>query len=809
METLWQDLRYGLRILIKRPGFTAVAVVTLALGIGANTAIFTVVNAVLLRPLSYPEPERIMAIWPDRPGSSFQGVSEPKFIFWRDQNQSFEAVAATQGIGSGVNLSGGDEPEFVSGRRVTADFFRVLGVSPVLGRGFTKEEDSPGGERVAILSSELWRRRFGGKPAIVGQAVSLNGEAHTVVGVLPPGFQFASPANVIVPMRTNPASRDEGHNYTVLGRLKSGVTGAQAAEDLKLVFAKFKAAYPRMLWQREEGIRVQPYLESLTAEVRPLLLILLGAVGFVLLIACANVANLQLTRAAARQREMAVRLALGAGWGRIVRQLLTEGVLLALVGGVAGLLLAIWGVNLLTAMIPEGMIPRAVEIGFDRRVLVFTLLTAVVTGLIFALAPALQAVRVDLNHALKEGSGKGATGRGKLRSALVVVEVALSLVLLVGAGLLIRTFSNLLGVDPGFDPHHILTFQVAPNGERYDTTAKQADYFRRALEKIRSLPGVEAAAVTSNLPLGQWLNLGVEIAGRPDSSQSTEVRLVTPEYFRVMKMKLRQGREFTEGDTEAAEPVAIVNEAYVRRNFQNASPMEQRLLIGRTGRQPSKVFQVVGVVNNLKQFGLASSAPATVFIPFVQTPDQVMLTARRFVTMKFAVRTSGDPLSLSAAVRRELLTVDPLLPVTDVRSMEQIVSRSVAFERFNMTLLGVFGAIGLVLAAVGIYGVMSYVVAQQTREIGIRMALGARGSDVLKLVVGHGMLLALIGVIIGLAAAFALTRLMSTLLFRVSATDPMTFATISLLLAGVALVASYIPARRATKVDPMIALRYE
>ncbi|HXG68900.1 MAG TPA: ABC transporter permease [Blastocatellia bacterium] len=809
MQILRQDIRYSARMLMKKPAFTAIAVLTLALGIGANTAIFTIVNAVLLRPLPYPEPERILQLGPDWAGS-FQGVSPPKFIFWREHSQAFEAIAASQPTGAGVNLAGVDEPEFVPGLRVSVDFFRVLGVNPVMGRGFTEAEDSPGGERVAILSDGLWRRRFSADPAILGRTILLNSESFTVVGVMPPDFQFPTPADVIIPMRTNPASREMGHNLQVLARLKPGVTREQAQADLRLVFENFKAAHPQMLWNREEGIRAQPLLDSITASARPLLFILLGAVGFVLLIACANVANLQLTRAAARQKEMAVRIALGANLWRIARQLLTEGVLLALAGGLAGLLLAVWGVDALTTLIPQGLIPRAGDISFDWRVLAFTMTISVLTGLAFALAPAFQAARVDVNSSLKEGGGKGVAGAGraKLRSALVVAEVALSLVLLIGAALLIRSFMELRRVDPGFDPHNILTFQVAPTGERYDTTVEMAEYFQRALERIRSLPGVEAAAVTSNLPLDRWLNLTVEIEGRPNSEQSTEIRLVTAEYFRVMRMNLRQGRTFTEADNAGSEPVAIVNDAYVRRNFKDTDPLGNRLIIQRRGAD-AKSCQIVGVVNDLKQFGLDSPAPPTVFVPLAQTPDPVMRTAMSFVTMKFVVRTANDPLSLSAAAKAEVLKADPQLPVTSLRSMEQILERSLAQGRFNMMLLGIFAAIGLALASIGIYGVMSYAVSQRTNEIGIRMALGAQAGDVLRLILRHGMILAMAGVVIGLAGAYGLTRLMQSLLFGVSATDPATFILISLVLIAAALLACYVPARRATKVDPMVALRHE
>jgi predicted permease len=807
MQTLLQDLRYGGRMLLKKPGFTLIAVITLALGIGANTAIFTVVNAALLRPLSYPEPERIMSLAPDWPNASFRGASEPKFIFWREHSQSFDGVAAMTGIGSGVNLSGGGEPEFVAGVRVSADFFRVLGVNPAVGRGFTKEEDSLNGGRVAVLSDGLWRRRFGADPAIAGKGVSINGDLYTVVGVMPEDFRYGDgQLDVFVPMRVNLASADEGHNYTVLARLKPGVTRQQAQAEVKSVFEQFKASYPKQLWREEIGIRVEPYLASLTAEARPMLLILLGAVSFVLLIACANVANLQLTQATARQKEMALRQALGASRWCLARQSLTEGVLLALIGGGAGLLLATWGMEALTALLPQGLIPRSGEIGFDWRVFAFTLGAAVISGLLFALAPALQAARVDVNRALKEGGGQGSIGgeRGRMRSALVVAEIALAITLLVGAGLLIRTFANLRQVDPGFDPGNVLTFEVAPNGKQYESTAQNADYFSRALERLKNLPGAEAAAVTSNLPLGAWLNLGVGVAGEPDSVASTEFRMITPDFFKVMKMSIRRGRAFNEADSAGAPPAIIVNETYAHRTFPNADPIGQSLTVDGT-----RVYQIAGVVNDVKQFGLGDPAPPTVFVPVAQVDDSLMRVAREFVTMKFVVRASGDPLALGAAVKREMLKVDPSLPLTGMLSLEQIVGRSLAQQRFNSTLLGLFAAIGLLLAAIGVYGVMSYVVTRRTHEIGVRVALGARSGDVLKMVVGRGLALALAGIALGLGASFALTRLMKDFLFGVEPTDPMTFTGIALLLTIVALLACWIPARRAMKVDPMVALRCE
>ncbi|MCS6806173.1 MAG: ABC transporter permease [Acidobacteriota bacterium] len=809
MQTLWQDLRYGARMLLKNPGFTAVAVVTLALGIGANTAIFSVVNAVLLRPLPYPQPERLMVIGRTYTGSDVYPASEPKFLFWRDHNQSFEAMAAVQGIGSGLNLSGEAEPEYVTGIQVSADFFRVLGVSPALGRGFTKEEDSPQGERVVILSDGLWRRRFGQDAGLIGKTVTLNSESYTVVGVLPPGFQFTAPFDVLVPLRLNPASRSEAHNFMVIGRLKPGVTEVQARAEMKLVGEKFRAAYPQAM-APNESVNLMGWQNNLVQEIRPLLLILLGAVSFVLLIACANVAHLQLARASARQKEMAIRLAVGAGGWRLARQLLTEGVLLALAGAAAGLLLAVWAVDALTALMPDGMLPLLGEISFDGRVLAFTLAAAVATGLIFSLAPALHAGRVDVNQSLKEGSTSGRLSpvRGRLRSVLVIAELAVSLVLLIGAALLVRTFANLRGIEPGFDPRHVLTFQVSLSGPSYDTTAKVSDFYRRVLERFRSLPGVEAVAVASTLPLEAQLNLPYSIGGSAEVTGAVQYRMISPDYFRVMKTAVRQGRAFEEGDTAGAESVIIVNEAFARQHFPNTTPLGQRMCVGCGFGDPA-MRTIVGVVSDTKQFNLGAPSPPTVYVPVAQVPDALMLLLRQFTATNFVIRTAGEPLQLSGVVKQEMLKIDPALPLRNVRTMEQLLSHSLALEEFNMSLLGLFAGIGLLLVAIGTYGVVSYSVSQRTHEIAIRMALGAQRWDVLKLVLGQGMILAVIGVGIGLVAALMLTRLLSSLLFGVTPTDPMTFASVSLLLVAVALLACYIPARRATRVDPMVALRYE
>ncbi|MGH9837907.1 MAG: ABC transporter permease [Blastocatellia bacterium] len=811
MQTLIQDLRYGARMLSKKPGFTLIAVITLALGVGANTAIFTVINAVLLRQLPFPQAERLMEVGRDYASVNQVGnVDDPRFVFWREHQQSFEALTAQMGMGAGVNLAGDGIPEFVPAQRVSLDFFRVLGVAPALGRGFTAEEDRDGGAKVAVLSDALWQRRYGADGNLLGKMIALSGQSYTVIGVMPPDFRFTSAADVFTPLSPG-TSGNRGFNLQVLGRLKPGVTPAQARAEMKLVGEQLRATQPRLMG-KQESVNVQPYRDTLTATARPLLWILFGAVSFVLLIACANVANLQLTQAAARRREVAVRMALGAGWRRIARQWLTEGVLLALLGAALGLLLAAWGAELLTRLMPSNLIPRSEEISFDWRVLAFTLAAAVVTGLVFALAPAWQAARVDVNSALKETAGKGAAGAGgkRLRGALVVAEVALALILLAGATLLARTFVNLNQVAPGFDPRNVLTFQMTLTGQRYATVAGVSDFLQRSFEKLRGLPGVEMVAITNTLPLDAQYNFPFELESKPGQITAVQYRTITPDYFRAIGIGLKAGRTVAETDTATADKVVVVNEAFVKQylpesNAQGA--LGQQLYIGKTFgfEQP---WRIAGVVTDAKQFDLASAAPSSVFVPVLQLADaEGKFQGGR--ALKFVLRTAGEPLQLSEAARRTMLEIEPNLPLTRLRSMEQIVARSVAQQRFNMQLLGVFAVLGLLLAAIGIYGVMAYAVAERTPEIGLRMALGAQAGDVLRLVLKHGLALTVLGLGLGLAGALALTRLMKSYLFGVSATDPATFAVVAVFLALVALIACYIPARRATKVDPMIALRCE
>lgn len=805
MRTLLQDLRFGARMLLKNSGFTLIAVITLALGIGATTAIFSVVNSVLLHPLPYPDADRLLMIG-QQYKDGLAGAGEPKFLFWREHCQSFEAMAAYSNYGgAGGNLTGGSEAEFVRGLRVSAEFFRVLGVAPVQGRAFTAVEDTPGAERVAVLGHGLWQRRFGGARDLIGKTVQLNEKPVTVVGIMPPNFRLESNVDLFVPMQAKPTANYDP-NATVIGKLKPGVTLEQAQTELKLVAEKFRATFPRQM-QEGESLGAQSYQELFVGEVRQYLWILLGAVGFLLLIACANVANLQLTRAASRQKEIAVRMALGAKASRVMGQLLTEGVLLSLLGGVAGVLLAAWGTDVLLAVVPEGLLPSVAEIKLDWRVPAFAFVASLATGLLFGLAPAWQARHVDVNKTLKEQSGKGSVVRGRLRGALVVAEVALALVLLIGAGLLARTFANLLNVSPGFDPHNVLTFKVALDGARYAASNDAAAFYRDALERIRHLPGVEAAAITNKLPLDWQFNMPVVLNGDRDQVKSVQFRMISADYFNVMKIPVRQGRAFTEADNAAAQPAAIVNEAFIQRFFAGQNPFAQQLSIGRTLNDSSR--QVIGVVADNKQHGLDRPAAPTVFVPIPQVPDKLMASVRAFTDANFTVRTTVEPHSLTAAIKRELAAIDPSVPLSNVSSMEELTALSIASQRFNMLLLGLFSGLGLLLAGVGIYGVMAYSVSQRTNEIGIRIALGAQSRDVLRLVIRQGMALALFGMGIGMLAAFGLTRLMSGLLFGIKATDPMTFAAIGLVLGLVALLACWIPARRATKVDPMVALRYE
>jgi predicted permease len=810
MGDLWQDLSYGVRMLSKNPGFTVVAVLALALGIGANSAIFSVVNTVLLRPLPYQDPDRLVMVWEDdtKGGYPRDTPAVANYIDWRDQSQAFEGMAAI--AEQNFNLTGTGEPERIEGRLVSANLFSLLGVEPQAGRAFLPEEDQPGRDRVVVLSHGLWQRRFGSDGKIIGRTLTLNGESYTVVGVMPPGFQFPTREDQLwVPIAFTPqqAANRGRHYLEVVARLKPGVSLAQAQAEMSAIATRLQQQHTE---NTDLGAAITPLHEQVVGDIKPALLVLLGAVGFVLLIACANVANLLLARAAVRQKEITIRVALGASRSRLIRQFLTESVLLAVLGGAVGLLLSLWGVSLLKAFIPEN-ISQVEAIMIDGRVLLFTLLVSLLTGLVFGLAPAAQASSLNLNETLKEGGRDSAAGsRGNhIRSLLVVMEVAFSLILLIGAGLLINSFLRLRNVDPGFRAKNLLTMQVVLPTFKYPDHTRRTAFYNELLGRIETLPGVKSAALTTNLPLYQQGNsISISAEGVPDPPTgqgrrpSVATRVVSPRYFQTMGIQLLQGRGFSDQDKVDSPAVAVVNETMARRFWPGQDPTGKRITPGSlTSTDPDDWITVVGVAKDVRQFELTADPKPQMYLSYVQ--------AGFFAPSDLVVSTDLEPLGLAASVRKAVWEVDKDQPVSKIRTMEEIVSESVARQRFSMMLLGIFAALALVLAAVGIYGVMSYSVAQRTREFGIRMALGAQTRDVLKLAVGHGLKLVLIGIAIGLGAAFVLTRVMSSLLYGVSATDPLTFIAISLVLVGVAVVASFIPARHATKIDPMVALRYE
>jgi putative ABC transport system permease protein len=803
MQTLWQDLRYGARMLMKNPGFTLIAISALALGIGANTAIFSVVNAVLLRPLPYEESERLVVLYETNPqqGRDEMSVSYPNFADWRAQSQSFEQLAAC--LYGGMILTGKDEPARLQVVAVSADFFAMLRVKPLRGRTFLPEEDKVGGAPVAIVSHAVWQSRFGGDEGLIGRQITLDGKSRTVIGVMPPNFALPPGDQTEVWMAIG-ALADQMqnravHRLTAIGRLKPDVTLQQAQTELAIIANRIQQQYPDA--DPGHGVNVISGYESLTKNVRPALLTLLVAVGFLLLIACANVANLLLARAETRQKEIAIRTALGATRGRIVRQLLAESLLLAVVGGAAGLLLAAWGVDALAGGLPEDF-PRAKEIGIDRFVLGFTGALSVLTGLIFGIIPALTRAKPALNETLKEGGRTSAAfGRGRIRGALVVTEVALSLTLLVGAGLLIKSFWRLMQADPGFQLDHLLTMNVSLIGEKYKETGQVISFFRELPARLGALPGVKAVSAVNVLPIsGGDSNGNLTIEGRdfpPAQTPSASFRRILPNYFNAMSIPLKQGREFNERDT-GEEKVVIINEGMARRFWPEGDAIGKRIKIGPPQNEPW--LTIVGVAGDVKNIGLEADARLATYEPHAQRPWSSMI---------LAIRTEADPLSLSAAVRGELRTMEKDLLIRPPSTMDERIRLSVAPRRFNMTLLAGFAALALLLAAVGVYGVMSYTVTQRTREIGVRMALGAQSGAVLKLIVGQGLKLALIGLAIGLSAAFTLSRWMEDLLFDVRPSDTWTYGAVAALLLLVALFACWIPARRAAKVDPMIALRCE
>lgn len=825
MSTLWQDIRYGVRMLWKNRGITAIVIFALALGIGANTAIFSVVNTVLLRPLPFDESDRLVFLHETSPVLDDMSISYPNFLDWRAHNQSFESIGVYNR--ASYNLTGiGDAERIVVGQ-MSADIFTALRVNALHGRVFTNDEDKPGGTPVVVLSYGLWQRRFGGQMSILNQPITLNNKSYTVIGVMPETFNGPSPGSrrmeMYVPvgqLSDQPVWQSRGNHPGLYGvaRLKPGVTIEQADADMNNLAANLGKQYPET--NSSTRVKLQPLLEIFVSDVRRALWVIFAAVGFVLLIACANIANLLLARATARRKEMAIRTAVGASRWRLARQLLTESVVLSLIGGAIGLLLARWGIDLILYVSPDA-IPRSREIGLDWTVLAFTVGVSFITGILFGLIPALQAGEVDVHETLKE-TGRGVSARQWLRSSLVVVEVATTLVLLIGAGLMIRSFYLLQKVNPGFSYEHLTSFSVSLPQKKYTSEETRASFYNRLLENLRALPGVESAAAASGLPLGNngWQTSFV-VDGQPlpprEQTPLMEACLVTPDYFRAMNIPLLRGRAFTDRDdrshlaqrdlskmnederTMAGLNAIVIDEEFARRHWPNEEAVGKRIRLGR--EDDAQKLEVIGVVGRVKMESLNQNSDRVQgYFSFGQIPSGGMTVI---------IKGSSDPNQLISSVRAAVKQLDPDQPIYNPRTMYEIRAESVAGERLNLTLLSLFAGIALVLAIVGIYGVMSYSVTQRTHEIGIRMAIGARPRDVFKMILGQGMKLALIGVAIGLLLAFALTRLMATMLFGVEPTDMPTFAAISILLISVAVLACYLPGRRATKVEPTISLRYE
>ncbi|HKA18434.1 MAG TPA: ABC transporter permease [Blastocatellia bacterium] len=811
MDALAQEIRLSLRTLLKNPSFSIIAILALALGIGVNSSIFSVVNGVLLKPLAYKDPGQLIRIWEKWGGFDQGSVSYPNFKDWRERNQSFEKMAAYRW--TGFNLTGVEQPERLSARQVSSELLDVLGVSPAVGRNFGADEDREGASPVAIISDSLWKRRFGGNQSVLDQRLILNDQPYQIVGVLPSNFNYLGKSDVLVPIeaaKERSLKERSWHPGTqVIARLKSGVNPEQARADMTSIAGALGEQYPDS--NKEHWVTLGSLYDALVGDVRKLLLLLLAAVGFVLLIACANVANLMLARASARQKEIAIRSALGASRFRIIRSLMVESVMLALIGGVLGLLTAYWGTGMALKALPDAL-PRVNEIKVDANVLLFTLVASIITGLVFGVAPALQASNPNLNEMLKEGGRSGSSGRQGLRSALVVAEIAISLVLLVGSGLLIRSFIALNRVNPGFDDRNLLTFDVSLSSKEFAEAPKVRRFFMQLLEKIEALPGVQRAGTTDLLPLGgsdsenQFF-----ITNRPRPSPSelplAMSYITSPGYLTAMKIPLLQGRFFEDSDTLASTSVMVIDENMAAQYFPGESPLGQHISIP-TGPDKTIDFQVVGIVGHVKQQNLDTTEGALVgpqmYVPMHQIPDEFIFSASTIV-----VRTSDKPSTYVSPIREALASIGGNATLSDAKTMEQLRGDVIADRRFTLILVGVFGVLALVLASIGIYGVISYSVEQRTREIGIRTALGASPRRVLGMVLRDGAKLAIIGIAIGTAGALVLTQFIRAFLFSVSPSDPLTFTGIAFVLSAVAIIASYVPARRAMKVDPNTALRCE
>ena len=820
LENLAGDLKHAVRALRRSPGFAATAIAALALGIGANTAIFSVVNTVLLQPLSYPQPDRLVALMRHFPDGDGNSTSIPKFMVWREQRQVFQAVAAYDFAGPGINLTGGDRPEQVKGIHASADYFAVFGAPLALGRAYTPEEDRPNGLHVVVISNGLWRSRYAGDPAIIGKTIELTGDPYEVIGVLGATFKSDPPADIWMPLQADPNSTNQGHYLLCAARMRPGVTVDQAKAAMKLSAEEFRRKFPGPLMDKSESATAVPLRDTVVAQVRLALLILLGAVGFVLLIACANVANLLLARATLRKREIAIRAALGAGRRRIIYQLLTESVLLALVGGALGLAIGFVGVRALLAANPVD-IPRIGEhgaaIALDWRVLVFTLGVSLLTGILFGLIPAFNASRTDLSLTLKESSSRSGSGfrQNKARSILVVTEMALALILLVGAALLIRTFAVLRSVKPGFDPHNVITMEMSLSGTRFAKTAGVAQAVRDVEQRVGAMPGVDSIAVTCCLPLTGGVDLPFTIAGVPPTegpyNGDVQWRNVSPQYFQVFRIPLLRGRTFTVRDGAGSDGVVMISEAMAKKFWPKGDAVGAVITIGH-GLGPEfeeAPRQVIGIVGDVRDEGLDSDPAPIMYLPVPQVVDGITALESRVLPMSWVIRTKVAPFSLSLDLQRELRVATGGLPVAHIRTMDQVVGESTARSDFNTMLLSTFAGVALLLAAIGIYGLMAYSVQQRTQEIGIRMALGASPENVRKMVVWQGMRLAGIGVVIGVGSALGLTRFMAGLIYGVKTWDPGVFVSVAVALGAVSWLATYVPARRASRVDPMVSLRYE
>jgi predicted permease len=815
MRNLWSDLRFGMRILRRNPGFTLAAIVVLALGIGANTAIFSIVNAVLLRPLPYPDASRIMQVWHVPPAKSFPGmtlfsISPANYLDWRSQNRTFEHLAA-YGFAS-FNVGGGERPEAIRGATVEPDFFAILGVRPVQGRVFSPDENRAGHGHVIILGNKLWRDQFASDPGVVGRDIHLDGETYAVVGVMAPKFKFPDWADFWIPTAWTDQNRAVrgNHNYLAIGRLKPGVTAEQAKADLSTVSARLEQQYPED--DKGWGATVVPLREQIVGDVRPALLVLLGAVAFVLLIACANVANLVLAKTLARRKEIAIRTSLGASRAVVLRQILAEALLLSLAGGALGLLLARISITLIQKFLADRL-PPATEIALDAAVLAFTLFLALFAGILAGLLPSLRFTRADVNEALKQGQSRGSSdsGGGRTRGLLVIAEVALSLVLLIGAGLMIRSLLQLSSVRPGFDPNNVLTATLTVPAKKFANPTAQISFFDETLRQIRATPGVESAGLIDSLPMdGGGSHQPVAVEGQPvvpmADQPEVDVRMISPGYLQAMRVPLLRGRDLNDGDAVDRSHVVVISDSMAKRFWPNDNPLGKRIALTFFVDGPR---EVVGVVGDVKDDSLDQTRPReTLYWPvrqFTSPPSQPW----RSFGMSLAVRTSVDPSSLISAVTSAVHQVDPEIPVVSALPMEGLLSASLSPQRFNVLLLGAFAGLALVLAAVGIYSVLAYTVRRRVREIGIRMALGATHSDVLRMVVSDGMKPIFLGVAIGLAAAFALSRVVASLIYGVRATDPLTFAAVAMLLVAVGLLATILPAYRATRIEPIRTLREE